>query len=180
MIAIVAVSPSWGIGRSGGLLYSLKEDMRFFRRTTLGKTVICGRKTLESFPGGRPLPNRRTIVISRNPFYRPEGAEVVRSPREALALTEGLPKDEVFVIGGGEIYRQMLPYCDTALVTRVDREPEEAPEIFFPDLEKEEGWTLTEASEPLTEGEFSYRFCRYEQKKAEEKEPELPQPEESK
>ena len=111
MDLIVAVSRRWGIGNGKDLLFHLKEDLRFFRRMTLDKTVILGRRTLDSFPGGRPLPRRRHLVLSRDPAFAREGTEVFSSPEAVLEAVRDLPPDEVFVIGGGEIYRRFLPYC---------------------------------------------------------------------
>ncbi len=162
MNAIVAVTPSWAIGKQGGLLFSLHEDMMYFRRITMGKTMIMGRKTLESFPGGRPLPKRRNIVLTRDPFYTKEGVEVVRTVEEAAELVRDLPEDEVFVIGGGETYRQLLPYCSKVYVTHIDQDTE--AEVFFPDLSRIPGWELTSLSEPITEGPYSYRFGIWEKK----------------
>ena len=160
MIAIVAVSENWGIGKDNGLLFSIPEDMKFFRETTTGGAVIMGRRTLESFPGGRPLKNRRNIVISGRDGYTVEGAEAVRSPLEAAELISGTPSEQVFVIGGGEVYRAMLPFCEKALVTRVYARPE--ADRFFPDLDSMSEWKLAEES-PIHQHEgLRYSFCVYE------------------
>lgn len=162
MYAIVAATPSWGIGRNGALLFSLKEDMKYFRQTTLGKTVIMGRKTLESFPGGQPLKNRRNIVISHYKSFEAQGAETVHSVDEALELVKDLPEDEVFVIGGGEIYRQLLPYCSRVYVTMIGHEPEVPAEVHFPNLFADPDWTLTKMDAPIEEDGTFYRFCIWE------------------
>lgn len=162
MQAIVAVSKNWGIGRDGQLLFSIPEDMKFFRATTTGKTVIMGRKTLESMPGGKPLKNRRNIIISTREGYAVEGAETVTSPAAALELVQGEAEENVFVIGGGEVYRAMLPFCDRALVTIVEAEPE--ADKFFPDLDALEGWTLVEEGEEKEHEGLKFRFCTYKRK----------------
>ena len=110
MNLIVAVDRGWGIGKDGGLLYSIPEDMKFFRTTTAGKTVIMGRATLESLPGGRPLPKRRNIILSRT-LSEVEGAEVCKTPEEIVALLADTPSEDIFVIGGESVYRDMLPYA---------------------------------------------------------------------
>ena len=159
MQAIVAVSKNWGIGKDGKLLFSIPEDMKFFREMTTGKTVIMGRKTLDSMPGGKPLKNRRNIVISTREDYEIPGAEVVSSPAAAAVLVGELPQEDVFVIGGGEVYRAMLPFCDRALVTVVEAEPE--ADKFFPNLDTIEDWQLSEKGEEREHEGLKFRFCTY-------------------
>ncbi len=159
MQAIVAVSKNWGIGREGQLLFSIPEDMKFFRTTTTGKTVIMGRKTLESMPGGKPLKNRRNIIISTREGYEVDGAETVLSPMEAMKLVEGTPEEDIFVIGGGEVYRAMLPFCSRALVTHVEAKPE--ADKFFPNLDTEENWMLEERGEEKEHEGLKFCFCTY-------------------
>ena len=160
MNAIVAVSEDFGIGREGGLLFPLREDMRYFRRMTLGKTLIIGRKTLDSFPGGRPLPNRRHIVFTRDPAFEREGVTVVHDLAELAEAVRDIPEEELFVAGGGQIYRLLLPYCRTLYVTRVKAQAE--AEVFFPDLRKEPSFRLMKRSAPLCENGIRYYFCVYE------------------
>ncbi|NLH01116.1 MAG: dihydrofolate reductase [Clostridiales bacterium] len=159
MYAIVAVSENWGIGKDNGLLFTIPEDMRFFREMTVGKTVIMGRKTLESFPGGKPLKNRRNIVISTQDDYSAEGIEIVSSPLKAVELVENLPPEEVFVIGGGEVYRALLPFCDKVFVTKVKKRPE--ADRYFPDLDSMPEWKLTEVGEEKEHEGLKFRFCVY-------------------
>ena len=161
MRAIVAAAPDWGIGDGRGMLYRLPGDLKYFREKTAGSTVIMGRRTRESLPGGRPLPKRRNIVLTRDPDYRPAGFYVCHSIRELLTLLEALGESSPFVIGGGEIYRKLLPYCDRALVTLVEQPPEIRPTVYFPDLEKA-GWHLTKRSAPQTESGISYTFTEWE------------------
>ena len=158
MNAIVVADRNWAIGRNNGLLFSLPGDMKHFRTLTSGGTVIMGRRTLDSFPGGRPLPKRRNIVITRDPDFCRDGCEVVHSPEEALALAgDG---DDVWLIGGGSIYAALLGRCRRACVTRVDTAAPEA-DVFFPDLDALPGWTVGHTGEPITENGLTYRFVDY-------------------
>ena len=157
MNIIVAVDKNYGIGRDGGLLFSIPEDMAYFRSMTRGSTVIMGRKTLESLPGGRPLKDRRNIVFSRNPEFAAEGVEVVSSVEELLSITEG--DGNVFVIGGEAIYRALLPYCRKAYVTMVDAEAD--ADRFFPVIETMAEWTLAAASGWKQHEGISFQFREY-------------------
>lgn len=160
MDLIVAVGADWGIGCEGDLLFSIPEDMKYFRTMTQGKVVVMGRKTLESLPGGKPLKNRTNIVLSQNPDYVVEGAQVCQSIAEVLATVRGYAEDEVMVIGGAGIYRALLPYCKRAYVTHVDAT---APaDTYFPDLTKEPGWALVKEGEQQEHEGLHYRFCVYE------------------
>ena len=156
--SIAAVSENWGIGKDGDLLFSLPADMKFFRQTTAGGVVIMGRKTLESFPGGKPLPKRVNIVISRSPDYAPEGAIVVHSPEEAVMEAEK-HAGEKFVIGGGEIYAKMLDKCSECLITKVQAAPE--ADTFFPDLDSHPDWKLAEEGEEFEENNLKFKFTKY-------------------
>ena len=158
MNAIVVADRNWAIGRNNGLLFSLPGDMKHFRTLTTGGTVIMGRRTLDSFPGGRPLPKRRNIVITRDPDFCREGCEIVHSPEAALALAgDG---DDVWLIGGGSIYAALLNRCRRACVTRVDTAAPEA-DVFFPDLDALPEWTVEHTGEPITENGLTYRFVDY-------------------
>lgn len=160
MDLIVAVGADWGIGCEGDLLFSIPEDMKYFRTMTQGKVVVMGRKTLESLPGGKPLKNRTNIVLSQNPDYTVEGAQVCQSLDEVLAAVRGYAEDEVMVIGGAGIYRALLPYCKRAHVTHVEAT---APaDTYFPDLTKEPGWALVKEGEQQEHEGLHYRFCVYE------------------
>ena len=159
LTAIAAVSQSWGIGRDGDLLFNIPEDKKFFRRTTLNHTVIMGRKTLESLPGGKPFKDRENIVLSRNEKFSPEGAVVCGSIEEALAIAENSGDDEVFIVGGGEIYNAMLPYCQKAIITKVSGDPD--ADTFFPNLDESPEWTLAEESEEQEFEGLRFRFCIY-------------------
>lgn len=160
MNAIVAVSEEWGIGKDNDLLFSIPDDMKFFRTTTSGKTIIMGRKTLESLPGGKPLKNRRNIVITTHKDLNTEGIEIVSSPLEAAELVKNELPENVFVIGGGEVYRAMLPFCTKAYITKVRAKPQ--ADKYFPDVDTLLDWRLTEQSEERLYEGLSYTFCVYE------------------
>lgn len=159
MHLIVAVDRNWGIGKNGRLLAAIPEDQRLFREETLKKTVIMGRKTLESLPGGRPLHGRDTIVLSRNPDYKVKSARCVLSVEEALEAVKGCRTQDVFVAGGEEIYRAFLPYCDTAHVTYIDYVYE--ADAHFPNLDRDPRWALDLETEEATYFDICYCFRRY-------------------
>lgn len=155
MKLIVAVDRSWAIGREGDQLLYLSADLRRFKELTLGGTVILGRKTLATFPGGRPLKGRRNLILSRSPDFSPEGAEVFHSVEELLAAA---PEDS-FVIGGESVYRALLPYCTTAYVTKIDAAF--PADRFFPDLDALSEWSVAEEGERLEEQGVSFRYVTY-------------------
>lgn len=163
MKCIVAVDQNWAIGNNNKLLVSIPADMKFFRETTAGGVVILGRKTLETFPGGKPLKNRINIVITKNKDYNVEGATVVHSIDEALKVAEAYNSDDVYVIGGDSIYRQMLPYCDTAIVTKI--EFAYAADTYFPNLDQDDEWEMTATSDEQTYFDLEYAFTKYERRK---------------
>lgn len=158
MKLIAAVDKEQNIGYKGNLLFSLPDDMKFFRTTTSGKTVVMGRKTLESFPGSKPLKNRLNLVLSRSK-HSVDGAEFVESVEELLERIKHLDTDEVYVIGGAQIYSLFLPYCDTALITRVDAVAEKA-DAKFPTLSSDE-WEITSRSEPYENNGIKFTFTTY-------------------
>ncbi|MCQ2418203.1 MAG: dihydrofolate reductase [Clostridia bacterium] len=159
MNCIVNVTPSWGIGQGDKLLVSVSEDLKHFRALTVGKTVICGRKTLATFPGGKPLKSRNTILLSSDEAFFAEGAEVVHSEQALFARLRQLPSKELCVIGGESVYRLLLPYCDRAYVTITYAEL--PADRFFPDLDHEDGWALTVQGAMRGENGLKYRFCEY-------------------
>ncbi|KSV58486.1 dihydrofolate reductase [Acetivibrio ethanolgignens] len=161
MNLIVNVDKNWAIGHQNKLLVSIPADMRYFRELTTGKVIILGRKTLETFPGGKPLKNRTNIVITSK-SCEIEDAVVVHSLEEALAETEKYPSEEVFVVGGASVYEQFLPYCDRAYVTRTDFSYQ--ADTWFPNLDKLPDWELTGESEEQTYYDLEYYFCKYERK----------------
>ena len=159
MNCIVNVDNNWGIGLKNKLLVSIPADLRFFQSMTKGKVVIFGRSTLETFPGGRPLKNRQNIVITGNPSYSVPDAIVAHSVEEALALTADYAPEDVFVIGGASIYRQFLPYCDTAYVTKTDYCYD--ADTYFPNLDADPEWECTEEGEEQTYYDIVFRFTKY-------------------
>ena len=159
MNAIAAVSLNWGLGKDNGLLFHISEDMKRFRALTAGGTVIMGRKTLDSMPGGKALPKRRNIVITRDMAFARENVEVAHSVEEALAMAAGDDPDKVWVIGGGEIYKAMLPHCRLCYITRVYAQPES--EVFFPDLDTMSNWKILRSEAIQTDGELDYQFVDY-------------------
>lgn len=153
---VAAIDRNNGIGkRSGELLFHIPEDMKRFRTLTMGNTVIVGRKTLETFPDKKPLPNRKTIVLSRQ---RPEdnGAVYCRNISELVAVIEEL-KGDIFVIGGGEVYRQLIGFCDTLYITRVDADGN--GEVFLDELDKT--WVIKEISEKKVHNSLEFWFEMY-------------------
>lgn len=156
--AIVAVDEKWGIGKNNDLLFHLPEDMKFFRATTLNKTVVMGSNTLKSFPGGKPLPKRENIVLYPDGEDR-DDCLIVRSLGELKEALKGKEDEEIFVIGGAMFYRTMLPYCEEILVTKVDADGE--AEVFFENLDALPSWECVAVSEPVeTEGKI-IRFTTY-------------------
>lgn len=159
LVAIVAVCDDWGIGLDGGMVVRNREDMRHFVSCTTGHPVIMGRRTLESFPGGRPLRDRRNIVLTRDPGFSREGVEVAHTVEEALRAVEGEP--EAWVLGGGEVYRQLLPLCSRAVVTR--NHCVRRADAYFPDLDASPTWRASEArTGGVTEEGVPFDFVTYE------------------
>ncbi len=148
MISIVAVDENWGIGKNNKLPWSIPGELVFFKEKTLGKTVVMGRKTLESLPGGRPLPGRRNIVLTRSWGYPVEGSDVVCSPEGLMELLDDINSDDVFLIGGAQIYRLLLPYCSKAFVTKVKGTFD--VDAHHPDLDSDPNWVIVDKSQPIT------------------------------
>lgn len=158
MKAIVAVDKNWGIGKKNDLLFELPEDMKFFRKTTLGKVVLMGSNTLKSFPGGNPLKNRTNIVLFPGGEKR-DDCLIVDSMDELKAVLKNYNSDDVFVIGGAMFYKTMLPYCSEVLVTKVDADG--GAEVFYENLDQKQEWSLVEVSEPLETNGYTIRFTTY-------------------
>ena len=154
MQAIVCVSENWGIGRDGDLLFRISADLKRFKELTVGKTVILGSRTLRTFPGGRPLPNRRSVILTRS-TDPVEGAELAHSVEEALALAG---KDAV-VIGGASVYTLLLPYCDRVLVTKVFAAPK--ADSYFPNLDTHPDWRVESGSEVMEENGLRFQYVDY-------------------
>ena len=148
MNIIVAADKNWGIGKDNKLLVSIPADMKFFRETTTGNVVVMGRKTLESFPGGLPLKRRTNIVLTKDVNYQVKDAVLVHSVEELLEELKKYDSENVYVIGGDSVYRQLLPYCDIAHVTKIDYAYE--ADSYFPNLDEDPQWEVTASSEEQT------------------------------
>ena len=163
MNVIVAVDENWAIGYKDELLVSIPNDHKMFREMTTGKVVVLGRKTLSTFPQGRPLKNRTNIILSTQPDYAVEGALVAHSLEEYLQLAEQYDTEDIFIIGGGSISRQLLPYCDTVHVTKIDHAYQ--ADTYFPNLDDDPEWEITADSDEQTYFDITYRFVKYERVK---------------
>ena len=156
MNVIVAVDQNWAIGRDGDQLAYLSEDLKRFKALTLGHPVILGRKTLSTFPGGRPLKGRRNLILSRNPDFAPEGAEVFGSLE---AVIQAAPED-AFVIGGASVYNALLDRCGTAYITKLARSYPDA-DCWFPNLDQRPEWRMVEEGPELEEQGVKFRYATY-------------------
>ena len=159
MELIVAVYDDWGIGKDGTQPVALSADRKFFRETTRGAMVIVGRRTIEDFPGQKPLPGRVNVALTRSAKEIP-GFTVCTSPEEAALLAKSA--ERAFVIGGGSVYRQMLPKCDTAYVTKVHCGV--PSDTFFPNLDEDPDWILTQVLQSGEENGIPYEMCLYKRK----------------
>ena len=159
MELIVAVYEDWGIGKDGTQPIALTADRKFFRETTRGAMVIVGRRTIEDFPGQKPLPGRVNVALTRGNPELP-GFTVCHSPEEAAELAK--TADRTMVIGGGSIYRQMLPFCDRAIITKVHVTPES--DTYFPNLDADPDWYLAETLQSGEEDGVAFEMCLYRRK----------------
>lgn len=157
MNAIVVVDEQWGIGKNNSLLFRLKKDMAFFRETTTGKVIVVGANTYASFPNGA-LPNRLNIVLDDSGKKRPD-AITVSSVEELDKVLASYNTDDVFVCGGASVYSLLLSRCKYVYVTKVAANG--SAQLFFPNLDKLQGWSLAEAGEPILDGEYQIQFCKY-------------------
>ena len=162
MNAIAAVDANWAIGNKNRLLTSIPADMKFFREKTMGHVVVMGRKTLESFPNGLPLKNRVNIVLTANRSYKVKDAIIVHTKEELLEELKKYDSNELYVIGGGSIYEMLIPYCDTAYITKIDHAY--AADTYFPNLDQMDDWEMTEVSEEQNCFDLEYVFAKYERK----------------
>ncbi len=157
--AILSADMNWGIGCGGRLLQRVPEDMKFFMRMTTGKVVVMGRETLESFPGRQPLKDRINIVLSRNGSFDDERLIVCRSLEELFAELKKYSSDDVFVIGGESVYRQLLPYCSEVYVTRFEKEFE--ADRHFPNMDNMPAWKLESESERHFYNDMGFKYLKY-------------------
>ena len=158
--AIVHADKKWGIGKNNDMMFSLPKDMKFFRETTSGHTVVMGGNTLRSFPGGRPLKNRVNIVVSRGHVC--DECVIVRDMDALKAEMKKRENEDIYVIGGGAIYKELLPYCHEALVTKVDADG--GAEVFFPNLDEDKNFACVHESEPIDDNGNRIRFTTYKNK----------------
>ncbi|MCD8397136.1 MAG: dihydrofolate reductase [Lachnospiraceae bacterium] len=163
MNLIAAVDENWGIGCQGKLLVQIPSDMKSFREMTAHKVVVMGRKTLESLPNGLPLAGRTNLILSSNPSYQVRNALVLHSVNEVLKEAEHYSSEDVYIIGGESVYRQFLPYCDTAHITKIMEKYD--ADVFFPNLDEMEDWKITADSEEQTYFDIEYYFLKYEKKR---------------
>ena len=162
MKLILAADRNWAIGKDGDLLCHLPGDLKYFKEKTVGKTVIMGRGTLESLPGKKPLPKRENIVISGNPDYAVPGAVVLHSHEELFDYIRDKDSDEVVVMGGGRVYRELLPYCDTCYITRISDSFD--ADTWFVNLDEMPEFEVVWQSELQEENGIQYRFLEYRRK----------------
>ena len=161
MISVVAVDKNWGIGKDGDMPWKIPGEQKFFKEATMGGVVVMGRKTLESLPGQRPLNGRRNIVLTRNSILHIDGFESVNSPEALLNIIHGENPEKVFLIGGAQIYRLLLPYCKKAIVTKVHGEYE--VDTHHPNLDSDSDWRIADKSkEIISSNGTSYTIFTYE------------------
>lgn len=163
MKLIVAVDKNWAIGLKGKLLVSIPSDLKRFKEITTGNIIVLGRKTIETFPGGMPLKNRTNIIMSSKPDYKAGDAIIAHSVEELLDIIKKYDTDSVYVVGGDSVYKQLLPYCDEALVTFVDKKYD--ADAYFPNLDKDDEWELVSESEVMECFDIDYTFRNYIRKK---------------
>lgn len=159
MDLVVNVAENWGIGKGGDQLVYISADLKRFRQLTTGKAVILGRKTLSTFPGGRPLKNRTNLILSGS-VKEVEGAEVFPDLRSLLTRLKSCDSENVSVIGGASVYEALLPYCRTAYITKTYGSYE--ADTFFPNLDEMKNWVVTETSEMQEENGVQFRYINYE------------------
>lgn len=162
MNMIAAVDSNWAIGNKNKLLISIPADMKMFRQETTGNVVVMGRKTLESFPNGRPLPNRINIVLTKKLDYEVKDAIVVHSMDELMEELKKYESESIYIIGGETIYRQLLPYADTCHITKIERAYE--ADAYFPNLDNDEEWEITAESDEQVYFDTTYSFVKYTRK----------------
>ena len=155
--AILHADEKWGIGKKNGLMFSIPKDMKFFRETTSGKTVVMGGNTLRSFPNGNPLKNRVNIVLSRE--IEREDCVIVRNYDELKAELKNRADEEIYIIGGGSVYAALLPYCEEILVTKVAAEG--GADVFFPNLDVDGNFVVESESEAVEDNGYTIRFVTY-------------------
>lgn len=163
MNLIAAVDRNWAIGKNNQLLVRIPMDQKFFRETTTGKVVVMGRKTLESFPNGLPLKNRTNIVLTRNPKYEVKDAIVVHSMEELREELQKYNSEDIYIIGGEQIYKALVDECDVAHITKIEYEYD--ADAYFPNLDEKPEWKIVADSEEQTYFDLEFYFYKYEKVK---------------
>ncbi len=163
MNLIAAVDENWAIGNKNQLLVRIPADQKFFRETTTGKVVVMGRKTLESFPNGLPLKNRTNIVLTHDKKYNVKDAIIVHSLEELHEELKKYPSEDIYIIGGEQIYRQLVDECDVAHITKINFAYD--ADAYFPNLDEMPEWQITADSEEQTYFDLEYFFYKYEKVK---------------
>lgn len=159
MNAIVNVNPHWGIGKDGKLLVFVPADLRRFRDLTVGKTIVYGRKTLATFPEGKPLPDRENIILTKRKDFSAEGAIICHNIEELKSLLRDRYSENVFVAGGESVYKLLVPFCEKAYVTFSYTELK--ADKYFPNLNNRENWMVTSIEPTQIEGKVPFRFVEY-------------------
>lgn len=159
---IAAVDKNWAIGNKGRLLARISEDQKNFRKETMGHVVVLGRKTLEEFPGGKPLKGRKNIILSRNSEYSVPDAVVVHSIDELFKEIAGYESDDVYVIGGQTVYDVLIPYCDEGIVTKIDKAYD--ADAFIKNLDSMDNWYIEDERPGMDTEEINFTFVTYKNK----------------
>ena len=159
MKCIAAVDSNWAIGFKGKLLVSIPNDQKFFRNETIGKVVVLGRKTLETFPNGLPLKGRTNIILTHDRGYKAGDAIIAHDDEELFKLLGAYDTDDIYITGGESVYKRYLKYCDTAIITKIAQAYES--DAYFPNLDKDNDWTMTAESEEFTYFSVEYTFTEY-------------------
>lgn len=162
MNMIVVADENWGIGFQGKVLINIPREQKQFREETQNKVVVMGRKTLETYPQGLPLVGRKSIILSRNKNLQIKGAIVVHSVNELLEELKNYASKDIYIVGGESVFKQMLPYCDTIHVTKVQHSYQS--DSYFPDLDHDTCWKITADSEEQTYFDIEYVFLKYQKK----------------
>lgn len=160
MNIIAAVDNNWAIGNRNELLVRIPNDQKFFREETMGKVIVLGHRTLQTFPQGMPLQGRKNIILSRDTKLQVKNGLVVHSLKELGEELKRYDSEDIYIVGGESIYQQLLPYCDTAHITKINRSYE--ADSYFPNLDQMPQWQITEDSEEQTYFDLEYVFLKYE------------------
>lgn len=162
MNLIAAVDSNWAIGYKNRLLVSIPADQKYFRQQTIEKVVVLGRKTLETFPNQMPLKGRTNIIMTRNEKFSAKDAVIVHSTEELLEELKKYPSEDIYIIGGESVYKELLPYCDTAEITKIDKVFD--ADAYFPNLDADPDWEIVADSEEQTYFDLEFRFLKYKRK----------------